>query len=129
LKVCSHLIFSFICMFCRSLIVLLYFFFWPLCCLFFFDIRILITSLWYLQTLLIQICVQHNVYPTYHFWCFSYLLVEPFDWLIVVNVMLAVLQLFHNLINRKSCNNCKNRQTKIVIMNRIQLPPITRYNV
>jgi len=33
------------CMFCRSLFVLLYFFFWPLCCLFFFDIRILITTL------------------------------------------------------------------------------------
>ena len=37
--------FSFICMFCRSLFVLLYFFFWPLCCLFFFDIRILNTPL------------------------------------------------------------------------------------
>jgi len=32
-------------MFCRSLFVLLYFFVWPLCCLFFFDIRILITPL------------------------------------------------------------------------------------
>ena len=32
-------------LFCRSLFVLLYFFFWPLCCLFFFDIRILITPL------------------------------------------------------------------------------------
>ena len=32
-------------MFCRSLFVLLYFFFWPLCCLFFFDIRIPITPL------------------------------------------------------------------------------------
>ena len=40
------------CMFCRSLFVLSYFFFWPLCCLFFFDMRILITSLWYLQTFL-----------------------------------------------------------------------------
>jgi hypothetical protein len=30
-------------MFCRSLFVLLYFFFWPLCCLFFFDLRILVT--------------------------------------------------------------------------------------
>ena len=30
------------------------FFIWPLCCLFFFDIRILITSLWYLHTLLPQ---------------------------------------------------------------------------
>ena len=38
-------IFSFICMFCRSLFVLLYFFFWPLWYLFFFDIRILFTSL------------------------------------------------------------------------------------
>ena len=38
-------IFSFTCMFCRSLFVLLHFFFWPLCCLFFFDIRILITPL------------------------------------------------------------------------------------
>ena len=38
-------IFSFICMFCRSLFVLLSFFFRPLCCLSFFDLRILITSL------------------------------------------------------------------------------------
>ena len=37
------------CMFCRSLFVLLYFFFWPFCCLFFLDIFWL--SLWYLQTL------------------------------------------------------------------------------
>ena len=32
------------CMFCKSLFVLLYFVWWPLCCLF-FDIRILITPL------------------------------------------------------------------------------------
>ena len=32
-------------MFCGSLFALLSFFFWPLCCLFFFDIRILITPL------------------------------------------------------------------------------------
>ena len=38
-------IFSFMCMFCRSLFVHLYFFFWPLCCLLFFDIRILIAHL------------------------------------------------------------------------------------
>ena len=31
--------------FCRSLFVLLFFFDWPLCCLFFLDIRILITPL------------------------------------------------------------------------------------
>ena len=45
-------IFSFMCMFCRSWFVLLYSFFWSLYCLFFFDSWILITSLWYLQTLL-----------------------------------------------------------------------------
>ena len=38
-------IFSFICRSCRSLFVFLYFFFWSLCCLFFFDIRILIAPL------------------------------------------------------------------------------------
>ena len=32
-------------MFCRSLFVLLSFFFWPLCCLFFFNLWLLITSL------------------------------------------------------------------------------------
>jgi hypothetical protein len=40
-------IFRFMCMFCRSLFVLLYFFFWPSCCLLFFDIWILITPLVY----------------------------------------------------------------------------------
>ena len=39
--------FSYMCIFCRSLFVLLYFFFWPLCCLFIYEIRILITSLEY----------------------------------------------------------------------------------
>ena len=41
-------------MLCWSLFFLFYFFFWPLCCLFFFDMRILIASLWYLQTLRTQ---------------------------------------------------------------------------
>ena len=38
-------ILSLVCMFYRSLFVLLHFFFWPLCYLFFFDIRIRITLL------------------------------------------------------------------------------------
>jgi hypothetical protein len=45
LQLYSWLIFSFMCMLYRSLFVLLYFFFWPLCCMLFFDIRILLTSL------------------------------------------------------------------------------------
>jgi hypothetical protein len=53
--------------FCRSLFVLLFFFFWALCCLSFFDLQILITSLWYLQTLLIQkqvifMCTKFDIY-------------------------------------------------------------------
>ena len=48
-----YLIFSFMSMFCRSLFVFLSFFVWPLCFLS-FDLRILITSLWYLQTLLLN---------------------------------------------------------------------------
>jgi hypothetical protein len=54
LSICSVSLY-FICMFCRSLFVLLYFYFWPLCCLSFFDLRILIIPLWYLQT-----SVTHN---------------------------------------------------------------------
>jgi hypothetical protein len=38
-------IYSFMCMFCRSLFVLVSFFFWPLCRLFYFDLRILSTPL------------------------------------------------------------------------------------
>ena len=38
-------IFSFLCMCCKSLFVLLYFFLWPLCCLSFYYLRILITPL------------------------------------------------------------------------------------
>ena len=41
----SYTVFSFMCMFCRSLFVISSFFFCPLCCLFFFDLRILITPL------------------------------------------------------------------------------------
>ena len=58
-------IFGFLCMFCGSLFVLLYFFFWPLCCLFFFDIRILITPLvsssysyWWTKTKYIEINIH-----------------------------------------------------------------------
>ena len=46
-------IFSCMCMFCRSLFVLLYFFFCPLCCLFFFDLWIMITPL-------VSYCLLHG---------------------------------------------------------------------
>jgi hypothetical protein len=45
------IIFIFICMFCRSLFVILYFFFWPLCFLFVFDYGFWL-PLSYLQTFL-----------------------------------------------------------------------------
>jgi hypothetical protein len=43
--VLCYSIFDLMCMFCRSLFVLLIFLFWPLCSMFFFDIRIMITPL------------------------------------------------------------------------------------
>jgi hypothetical protein len=43
LRVTQSLVFC--VMFCRSLFVILSFFFWPLCCLFFFDLQILIIPL------------------------------------------------------------------------------------
>jgi hypothetical protein len=61
-------IFSFMCIFCRSLFVLLSFFFWPLCGLF-FDLRILITPLVssnssYLPLISINILIQpHKIFP------------------------------------------------------------------
>ena len=54
------------CMFCRSLFVLLYFFFWPLCCLFFFDIRILITPLVSSNS---SSCKMPALYFTYENYC------------------------------------------------------------
>ena len=53
-------IFSFICMFSRSLFDLLPFFFWPLCCLSFFDIRILITSFWYLLAIVLSVLLRYT---------------------------------------------------------------------
>jgi hypothetical protein len=47
-------------------------YFWSLCCLFFFDIWILITSLWYLQTLLtFDHCVVCS-FSIYEFWLLSF---------------------------------------------------------
>ena len=76
---CScYSIYSFMCMLCRSFFVLLSFFFWPLYCLSFFDVRILITSLWYLQTLLYfmcMFCISLFVLLHFFFWplfCLSF---------------------------------------------------------
>jgi hypothetical protein len=46
------------CMFCRSLCILLCFFIWPLCCLFFFDIRILNNPL--VSSSSSSVCRIHN---------------------------------------------------------------------
>jgi hypothetical protein len=42
-------------MFYSSLFVLLSFLFWPLYCLSFFNLQVMITSLWYLQTFLLNL--------------------------------------------------------------------------
>jgi hypothetical protein len=70
-------------MFCRWLFVLLYFFFWSLCCLFFFDVRILIAPLVSSNSSFIidYLSYEHN---------FSYI-----DWLLVICM--------DNLIEATSC--------------------------
>ena len=55
-----YLIFSFMCIFYRSLFVLLSFFFWPLCCLSFFELRILITP-FSIFNLFLGDCVNVNI--------------------------------------------------------------------
>jgi hypothetical protein len=47
-------------MLCRSLFVLLSFFIWPLCCLFFFELRIQITLLLSLAIALILFCISQS---------------------------------------------------------------------
>ena len=47
-------IFSFMCIFCRSLFVFLSLLFWPLCCLSFFDLRTLVTL--FVSFLLFHLC-------------------------------------------------------------------------
>ena len=47
--------------------------FWPLCCLSFFDLQILITSLWYLQTLLVSLfslCIMVRSFVRKVYECF-----------------------------------------------------------
>ena len=71
-------IFSFMCMFCRSLFVLLYVFLWSLCCLFFFVIQIMNipSNSSYGQTLL------HNaVHLTLFFWIWTHNISGDRHWL------------------------------------------------
>ena len=74
-------------MFCRSLFVLLKFFSSPLCCLFFFDLRILITSLWYLQTL-------HKIATLFMFGLFPLHFEISFKYLSLI-LKILVLQYMH----------------------------------
>jgi hypothetical protein len=55
-RVARSLVFN--VMLCRPLFVLLSFFFWPLYCLFFFDLRLLITSLWYLLAIVLSVLLR-----------------------------------------------------------------------
>jgi hypothetical protein len=56
-------IFSFMCMFCRSLFVLLYFFFWPLCYICTSSIYGFWLPPWYLQTLLHGVPILLRITP------------------------------------------------------------------
>jgi hypothetical protein len=67
-RVARSLVFN--VMLCRPLFVLLSFFFWPLYCLFFFDLRLLITSLWYLLAIVLSVLLRFTAsdYPFGIFW-------------------------------------------------------------
>ena len=56
-------------MFCRSLFVPLYFYIWPLSCLFFFDLRIQITSFVFSNCSMkqINVSIQEHVYLLFLF--------------------------------------------------------------
>ena len=87
--VCVTRIFSFICMFCRSLFVLLLFFLCPLCCLFFFDIRILITPLVSLPIALsVLLRYTDSDYPFGIFWSLGCLFL--FDIRILITTLVSV---------------------------------------
>jgi hypothetical protein len=75
------------CMFCSSLFVLLYLFFWPLCCLFFFDIRILTTSLIHCVFKLFLLSIMTHSMSKY------FALVHPrgFQWFFYQALMVCVL--------------------------------------
>jgi hypothetical protein len=70
---------------------------WPLCCLFFFNIRILITSRWYLQALLVTLPYPHLlVYIVFLFNIYQLKNMQPLsgesrDYKIDDHVVLSVL--------------------------------------
>ena len=113
-----YLIFSFLCMFYRSLFVHLYFFFWPLCCLFFFDIQILITSLLYLQTLLTQILHVCSFYIDF-LHCIN-LQIYKMDYVLTPLYMTSGLFLNYLLLSMtlfpwKPCNYNNNNKMSIIL--------------
>jgi hypothetical protein len=98
----------YVLMFCRLLFVLLYLLFWPFCCMFFFDIQILIT-LWYLQTL---IKVQRSMF-------------DGNDFRYYENMPLHCLSSFHCIVCHPSIVSTeRNQRLKIVRGMAIDLPSL-----
>ena len=94
-------------MFCWSLFVLLYFFFWPLCCLFFFDIQILIATL-----------VSSNSSKTIQSiqYCIKKSLSE---WLLLNANSSTIFQLYHGenklIFNEMMMRSLCTRSTRLVV--------------
>ena len=98
-------ILSFMCMLCRSMFLLLYYFFWPFCCLFFFNVRILITLLisfghcvvcsssmygfwlllWYLLAFVLSVLLQCKD-SDYSFGIFMLFLLHCQDSLVIISI-------------------------------------------
>ena len=93
---------------CRSLFILLSFFFWPSCCLFFFDLRILITTLvsfghcvvcsssiygfwlplWYLLAIALSVLLRFTD-SDYHFGIFKLFLQTTNRWSTIFNMKIT----------------------------------------
>ena len=102
-------------MFCRSLFVLLLIFFWPLCCLLFFDIRILITPLVSSNSSLTTHALRHSLEIIFRHFSSEYLTIrsmlffysldrivsshlsKSFCWILVIVTVVVLNATFNNI--------------------------------
>ena len=102
------------CMFCSSLFVLLSFFFWTFCCLFFFDLRILITPMASLNS---SYHIVLNMYKC------IFLREKNLTWLNQCSsqkILISDVQTLHIHIDQKYCSTCdKNLLYDICVINQV----------
>ena len=104
-------ILTFMCMFCRSL---LSFFFWPLCCLYFFNLRILITPLLSSNTSSYYIFSPFFKCTTMTRIIFNRTRVEYY-WYVTWYTMYLVSHLFDLIFNKQTNKRVLNRTLSMTV--------------